>query len=109
MSLTEILGLIAGAITTGSFIPQVIRVFKIKSARDISLSFILAFVVGDSLWLAYGIYINQLPIIFWNVLAIIFALVLLFGKLKYSRSFNGNGFSKLQADTRNRQEKRQQV
>ena len=68
-SFGEILGLVAGAITTGSFVPQVV-VFKVRSAHEISLAFILAFVVGDSAWLVYGIYFQLFPVIFWNVLAI---------------------------------------
>ena len=85
MSFGEILGLVAGAITTGSLIPQVIRVFRLRAAREISLTFTLAFIVGDSLWLVYGVIYTLIPVIFWNVLAIILALVLLVGKLKYSK------------------------
>jgi MtN3 and saliva related transmembrane protein len=81
----EILGLVAGAITTGSFIPQVVRVFKMRSAHEISLTFILAFVVGDSAWLAYGIYFKLFPVIFWNVLAIGLAIILLVGKIKFGK------------------------
>ena len=85
MSFGEILGLVAGAITTGSFVPQVVRVFKIKSAHEISLVFILAFVVGDSAWLVYGINLHLFAVVFWNCLAILLAVALLIGKLKYGK------------------------
>ena len=82
----EILGLAAGAITTGSLVPQVVRVFRLRSALEISLTFTLLFIVGDCAWLVYGIIYSLLPVIFWNILAITLAVVLLIGKLKYGRS-----------------------
>lgn len=88
MHFGEILGLVAGAITTGSLIPQVIRVFRLKASREISLLFNVAFIVGSSLWLTYGVIFNLMPVIFWNILAILLALTLLYGKLKYSRISN---------------------
>jgi MtN3 and saliva related transmembrane protein len=85
LSFGEILGLVAGAITTGSLIPQVIRVYRLKAAREISLMFTVAFIVGDAAWLAYGVIYQLLPIIFWNVLAILLAAALLYGKIKYGQ------------------------
>jgi MtN3 and saliva related transmembrane protein len=81
----EILGLVAGAITTGSFVPQVIRVYKLKSAREISLFFTILFLVGDMLWLSYGIFLQSFPIILWNCLGGLFAIILLIGKLRYGK------------------------
>jgi MtN3 and saliva related transmembrane protein len=81
----EVLGLIAGAITTGSFIPQVIRVYKLRSAREISLFFTILFVVGDALWLSYGIFLQSFPIVLWNCLGGVFAIMLLIGKLRYNK------------------------
>jgi MtN3 and saliva related transmembrane protein len=82
----DVLGLVAGAITTGSFLPQVIRVYKLKSAREISLFFTILFVIGGLLWLSYGIYLRSFPIIFWNTLGCIFSAALLIGKLRYGMS-----------------------
>lgn len=85
MQFSEGLGLIAGAITTGSFIPQVVRVYKLRSAREISLFFTILFLIGDMLWLTYGIFLQSFPIILWNCLGSLFALVLLIGKLRYNK------------------------
>ncbi len=85
MDFGEILGLVAGAITTGSLVPQVLRVFRLKTAREISLIFTLAFIIGDSLWLIYGVIFDLKPVIFWNILAILLAFILLYGKLKFGR------------------------
>jgi MtN3 and saliva related transmembrane protein len=84
MSGGDIIGLVAGALTTGSFLPQVIRVFKLRSAREISLFFTLLVLAGNLTWLGYGIYLKALPIIFWNILGGVLVIALLIGKLKYS-------------------------
>jgi MtN3 and saliva related transmembrane protein len=83
VSTGEILGLAAGLFTTGSLIPQVIQVFKRKSAGDINLLFNLMFLAGGFLWLSYGILDRLLPVIFWNTLATTLVILLLIGKLKY--------------------------
>jgi MtN3 and saliva related transmembrane protein len=90
LSFGEILGLVAGAITTGSLIPQVLRVYRLKAAREISLTFTVAFLVGDAAWLAYGVIFSLVPIIFWNVLAILLAGTLLIGKIKYGKISDAN-------------------
>jgi MtN3 and saliva related transmembrane protein len=81
----DVLGLLAGAITTGSFVPQVIRVFRLKSAREISLFFTILFLVGDGMWLSYGIFLKSYPIIIWNISGSILAFALLIGKLRYGK------------------------
>jgi MtN3 and saliva related transmembrane protein len=83
LSFGVILGLVAGALTTGSFLPQVVRVFKLRSAHEISLFFTILFFIGDLTWLGYGIYLRQLPIILWNILGGLLAAALLFAKIKY--------------------------
>jgi len=83
--LGDLLGFLGGAFITTSFIPQVIRVFKLKSAREISLLFTLFVLIGAILWLAYGIYFRLPPVILWNSASAAFVLVLMIGKLKYGR------------------------
>jgi MtN3 and saliva related transmembrane protein len=79
------LGLVAGAITTIGFLPQVIRVFRLRSAREISLPFTIMFLIGVSCWLVYGILLQLMPVVLWNAISAIFALALLYAKLKYGR------------------------
>jgi MtN3 and saliva related transmembrane protein len=81
----EVLGLVAGVFTTGSFVPQIIRVYKLKSAKEISLIFTILFLIGGMTWLSYGIFLQSFPIILWNVLGTLFALILLIGKLLYGK------------------------
>ena len=79
------LGYIAGALTTFSFIPQIIRVFKTKSAHDISLTFNAMLFTGILLWLAYGIGEKDIPIIIWNAIAAVLTCTLLYAKIRYGR------------------------
>ena len=79
------LGYIAGAFTTFSFIPQIIRVFKTKSAHDISLIFNAMLLTGTFLWLSYGICSHDIPIIIWNSIGAVLVSTLLYAKLRYGR------------------------
>jgi len=81
----EVLGFIAGAFTTFGFIPQVYRIFRLKSAHEISLSFTIAYLAGGIFWLAYGIVDGLFPVIIWNVIAVSITFLLFFTKLKYGR------------------------
>ncbi|MGA3094328.1 MAG: SemiSWEET family transporter, partial [Dehalococcoidales bacterium] len=65
----ELLGLIAGVFTTFSLVPQIYRVLRLKSSKEISLSFTLCMAFGNLLWLAYGILSGLLPIILWNIIS----------------------------------------
>jgi len=78
-----ILGLIAGALTTFSFLPQVIKTWKLKETKDISLGMYALISIGVFLWLAYGLFKKDLPIILANGIGLILVLIILFFKLKY--------------------------
>ena len=79
------LGFIAGALVTCSIVPQLIRVFRLKSAREISLLFTSLLLIGIITWLAYGIYLGLAPVILWNAIGASLVAVLLYAKLKYGR------------------------
>lgn len=81
--LLEWIGSGAAACTTISFLPQLIRVWRRKSASDISLTMFLLFSPGLVLWLIYGIGIGSLPIILANVATLALALAILGLKLRY--------------------------
>jgi MtN3 and saliva related transmembrane protein len=83
MDFREIFGLVAGALTTGGFIPQVVRVFRIRRAFEISLPFTILFVIGTTAWLSYGIVISAFSLILWNSIALCLAVMLLFAKLRW--------------------------
>jgi len=85
LSLAESLGFVAGALVTCSLVPQVIRVFQLKSAREISMLFTTLLLLGLIIWLAYGISLRLTPVILWNAIGIIIVALLLYAKLKYGR------------------------
>ena len=85
MSSVEYLGLLAGLLTTFALVPQIIRVYKLKSAREISIIFNSSLLAGVIIWLVYGI-IKGLPsLIIWNSIGIVLNAWLLLVKLKYGR------------------------
>ncbi len=79
------LGFIAGAFVTCSLIPQLVRVFKLKSAREISTLFTVLMLIGIIIWLGYGIALRLLPVIIWNATGAVLVAVLLYAKLRYGR------------------------
>ncbi len=81
--MTEFLGYFAGFLTTFCYIPQLVHVFQTKSTKDISLIFTSLVFVGCSIWLVYGIFLHQIPIILWNIFAVLFDGILIYAKLKY--------------------------
>ncbi len=85
MTWKELLGFIGGALTTIGFIPQVWRLFKLKSAHEISLPFTLLFLLGGACWLTYGILLDLPPVILWNTISLAIMCAMLYAKLKYGR------------------------
>jgi MtN3 and saliva related transmembrane protein len=79
------IGSAAAVCTTVSFVPQLIRVWRLKSARDISLTMFLVFSLGVFLWLVYGIYIHSFPVILANAVTLALSLAILTLKLQYDR------------------------
>jgi MtN3 and saliva related transmembrane protein len=75
----------AGSLTTAAFLPQVLKTWKSRSAKDLSLGMFLLFCVGVALWLVYGFAVNDLPVIAANLLTLLLAMTLLFFKLRFKR------------------------
>lgn len=82
---SDLLGLAAGTLTTIAFVPQVIKIWRTRSGRDISLYMFLLFSTGVALWLAYGIAIASMPVIVANAVTLLLAMTVLVLKLRYAR------------------------
>jgi len=82
----EIFGFIGGAFTTIALVPQVWRLYKIKSAHEISLPFTLLFLIGGIFWLTYGIVINKTPVIAANSISLFLTALMLYAKIKYGKN-----------------------
>lgn len=83
--LANLLGSVAGFCTTIAFLPQVIRIWKTRQARDVSLAMYAIFLVGILLWLAYGCVLGAVPIIVTNLCSLVLAGAVLLMKLHFSR------------------------
>ena len=83
MDQMTILGLAAGTLTTIAFIPQLMKTWQTKSAKDVSFLMLITFNIGIFLWLIYGIYLQALPIILANGITLVFNLIILWLKIKY--------------------------
>ncbi len=83
MELHTIIGLAAGFCTTIALLPQALKTWKTKSAKDLSLGMYSLFCTGIILWLTYGLMINDLPIILTNIVSICLAFSILYFKLSF--------------------------
>lgn len=83
MDFVTILGLAAGTLNTISFLPQMLKIWQRKSAKDVSLVTLITFITGTLLWLIYGTYLQSLPIILANGVTLIFNLIILRLKIRY--------------------------
>ena len=78
-----VLGIVAACCTTFSFLPQALKTIKNKDTSAISTAMYSLFTVGTLLWLVYGIYSDNLPVILANAVTFALASVILFYKFKY--------------------------
>ena len=79
----ELIGYLAGIIVAISLIPQVIKSWKTKSTKDISVMWTLIYLIGLILWIVYGIGILSFPIIIFVSIEALLAISLLILKIKY--------------------------
>jgi MtN3 and saliva related transmembrane protein len=77
------IGLVAGTLTSIAAIPQVIKTFKTRHVRDISIWQPLLLAFGVALWMIYGILINDLPLILANITPLVCNVVLTGMKISY--------------------------
>lgn len=84
--LWSIIGSLAAVLTMLSFIPQIIKVLKTKSAKDISLVTLLQLSLGVSLWIAYGVHIRDSIVIVANCVTLTTLLILLIFYFYYRRA-----------------------
>lgn len=85
METANILGSLAGALTTIAFIPQVLKTWSSRSAKDISIGMFLIFTLGVIFWLSYGLFIDAWPIIIANTITLILSLSIIFMKIRFHR------------------------
>ncbi len=79
------IGLVAGTLTSVAAIPQVLKTYKTRHVRDISILQPLLLAFGVALWMIYGILISDLPLIVANITPLICNVVLTGMKIHYGR------------------------
>lgn len=79
----ELLGYIATTLSIISFLPQVIKIIKTKSTKDLSLMMYLILAFNQILWLIYAMFINSRPLIIGNSILFLLCSVILIYKLRY--------------------------
>ncbi len=83
MALLDYAGYAAALCTTGAYVPQVLKVWRTRATQDISLKMFLVLVAGLVLWLTYGIWKGEWPLILANGVTLILASTILFFKFKH--------------------------
>ena len=79
----DIIGYLAACFTTFSLLPQIIRIWRLKEAKDVSLFMPLMVAVGSVLWTVYGFLLASLPIVAANTIALITALITVAFAVRY--------------------------
>ena len=83
MDYTTIIGLLAATLTVIAFFPQLMKVWKTKSTKDISLGMFSIFCSCVVLWRIYGILTQDPPVTVANLFVFIQAFIILMFKVKY--------------------------
>ena len=74
--IANLVGGVAGTLTTIAFLPQVIRTWRTRRSDDISMGMLLLFAAGVALWEAYGLMLGDLPVIAANAVTLVLAIVI---------------------------------
>ncbi len=86
-----VIGLVAGTLTTGAFVPQVIRVWRLKRAEEISFTTFLVLSIGSIFWLTYGLFLASWPIILANGVTFVLVVTILALKVMWNRTPSPSG------------------
>lgn len=82
--LIEIIGYVAACLTTIAYLPQALKIIKLKKADEISLAMYILACSGVFLWLVYGLLMGNLPLILANGITCALSLIIIFYKIKFS-------------------------
>jgi MtN3 and saliva related transmembrane protein len=81
--LIELIGLIAGCLTCSALIPQIIKIWKTRSVKDVSILTYIQSLVGVSLWIVYGVSNNLIALIISSTVSLICNIIVIAMKLKW--------------------------
>lgn len=92
VSNAEAIGLLAGLLIALALVPQIVRVWRLRDAREISLTFNLLTMSGTVLWFFYGVMLGLFSVMLWNGVNLVLQSTLLAVKLKYGMGRDGVAF-----------------
>ena len=81
---SDIIGYLAATLTTVSFVPQVLKTWRVGSAADVSLGMYSIFVIGTIMWLIYGLCVSAWPVVIANAITLVLACIILIMKLRWN-------------------------
>lgn len=90
METVKIIGFLAAAISTATFLPQLYKVWRRKSADSLSFSMLLMYNISSLCWLTYGILIKSLPVILCNSITLLIGFVLIWLKYFYENHYSNH-------------------
>jgi len=83
MELIDIIGFIAGICTATSLLPQLVTTLKQKKAQEVSLFMFIVLLMGNALWIWFGVAKSELPIVLTNSFSLLLNIIMLVLKYKY--------------------------
>lgn len=83
MEFIEIIGITAGLCTSSSLFPQIFKTIKTKKAGDVSIGMFIILLLGNSLWIYYGVEKQDIALISTNILSLALNVIMLVLKVKY--------------------------
>ena len=93
------LGVVAGLLTTGSFVPQVVKAWREGDTAALSLRMYLVMTGAFALWLGYGLVIGSWPVVVFNVCNLALGAAILWLKLRDGRRAGRAGHDRVAAAT----------
>jgi MtN3 and saliva related transmembrane protein len=88
--LLTLVGTVAGVLTTGAWLPQLVKCWRTRSAADLSWSYLAVLGTGVVLWAVYGLLSADLVLILANVITVLALLLLVGFKLAFARNPSGS-------------------
>ncbi len=83
MDTSTAIGLMAGALTTLAYLPQVVKTWKSKSTKDISVGMFISLCLGLLMWVFYGFSIHSMPVIVANIVSLVLVFTVLIFKIRF--------------------------
>ena len=84
--LLTLVGTVAGVLTTGAWLPQLLKCWRTRSAADLSWSYLAVLGTGVALWAVYGLLSSDLVLILANVITVLALLLLVGFKVAFART-----------------------